>query len=82
VLQLSTTPLRRIEGVEVQHHTLTSALDGGQWSASRPDRFTPETESRVPIGQAAERDPERCGRSGEEKNSQILAGIRTPIMTP
>jgi hypothetical protein len=27
----------------VQRHAfLTSALDGGQWSASRPGRFTPE----------------------------------------
>jgi hypothetical protein len=23
-------------------HSLTSALDGGEWSASRPDRFTPK----------------------------------------
>jgi hypothetical protein len=29
-------------GVEVQLHAfLTSALDGGEWSASRSDRFTP-----------------------------------------
>jgi hypothetical protein len=29
-------------GVEVQlHHSLTSALDGGEWSASIPCRFTP-----------------------------------------
>jgi hypothetical protein len=29
-------------GVEVQlTHSLTSALDGGEWSASRPGRFTP-----------------------------------------
>jgi hypothetical protein len=27
-------------------HTLTSALDGGEWSASRPDRFT--LRERVP----------------------------------
>jgi hypothetical protein len=27
-------------------HSLTSALDGGEWSASRPDRFTPK--ERVP----------------------------------
>jgi hypothetical protein len=34
-------------GVEVQLHAfLTSALDGGEWSASRPDRFTPK--ERVP----------------------------------
>jgi len=29
--------------VEVQFHSfLTSALDGCEWSASRPDRFTPK----------------------------------------
>jgi hypothetical protein len=28
-------------GVEVQLHALTSALDGGEWLASRPGRFTP-----------------------------------------
>jgi hypothetical protein len=28
--------------MEVQHHSfLTSALDGGEWSATRPSRFTP-----------------------------------------
>jgi hypothetical protein len=26
-------------------HSLTSALDGGEWSASRPDRFTPRERS-------------------------------------
>jgi len=31
-------------------HSLTSALDGGEWSASRPGRFTPEKEPLVPIG--------------------------------
>jgi hypothetical protein len=31
-------------GVEVQfHELLTSALDGGEWSASRPGRSTPGT---------------------------------------
>jgi hypothetical protein len=30
-------------GVEVQLHSfLTSALDGGEWSASRPGRFKPK----------------------------------------
>jgi hypothetical protein len=28
-------------GVELQLHPLTSALDGGEWSASRTGRFTP-----------------------------------------
>jgi hypothetical protein len=31
-------------------HSLTSALDGGDWSASRPGRFTPRKEPLVPIG--------------------------------
>jgi hypothetical protein len=28
--------------VEVQLHSVTLALDGGEWSASRPGRFTPK----------------------------------------
>jgi hypothetical protein len=30
-------------------HSLTSALDGGEWSASRSGRFTPGKEPLVPI---------------------------------
>jgi hypothetical protein len=30
-------------------HSLTSALDGGEWSASRPGHFTPGKEPLVPI---------------------------------
>jgi hypothetical protein len=42
MLQLSTTLWRGIRGVEAQFHAfLTSALDGGEWSASRPGRFIP-----------------------------------------
>jgi hypothetical protein len=39
-------------GVEVKFQAfLTSVLDGGEWSASRPDSFTPkEKETPVPIG--------------------------------
>jgi len=29
--------------------TLTSAIDGGQWQASRPGRFTLRSESRYPL---------------------------------
>jgi hypothetical protein len=32
---------------------LTSALDGGGWSASRPDRFGPGKKPQVPVGQEA-----------------------------
>jgi hypothetical protein len=42
---LSTTPLRRIGGVEVYLHAfLTLAIDGGEWSASPPGK-----EPLVPI---------------------------------
>jgi hypothetical protein len=35
-------PWKRIGGVEVWFHEfLTSALDGGEWSTSRPGRFIP-----------------------------------------
>jgi hypothetical protein len=38
-------------GVELWLHVfLTSALDGGEWSASRPGRFTIRKEPLVPIG--------------------------------
>jgi hypothetical protein len=39
--QLSTTPWRRMGSGCVAPAILTSALDGGEWSASRPSRFTP-----------------------------------------
>jgi hypothetical protein len=42
VLQPSTTPWRRIGGVELYLYAfLTSALYVGEWSASHPGRFTP-----------------------------------------
>jgi hypothetical protein len=38
-------------GMDVQIHIfLTSALAGGEWSASRPGRFTPGKKARVQIG--------------------------------
>jgi hypothetical protein len=37
-------------GVDVKIHIfLTSALVGGEWSASRPGRFTPVERAPVPI---------------------------------
>jgi hypothetical protein len=44
------TPWSRIGGVEYIHAFLTSALDGGECSASRPARFTPrERAPRYPL---------------------------------
>jgi hypothetical protein len=42
VLELSTSPWRRIgEWRHRSTHSVTSALDGGEWLTSRPYRFTP-----------------------------------------
>jgi len=52
---------------------MTSALDGDEWSVSRPGRFTPS--ESVPsthwIGN-------QSGYGGEEKNSQPLPGLEPP----
>jgi hypothetical protein len=38
-------------GVEIQLHAfIISDLDGGEWSASRPDRFTPSETAPPPSG--------------------------------
>jgi hypothetical protein len=38
-------------GMDVYIHIfLTLALVGGEWSASRPDRFTPRERPPIPIG--------------------------------
>jgi hypothetical protein len=55
---------------------LTSALDGGEWSSSRPSRFTRVKESRYLLRRLA--GPRtQCGRTGEDKN--ILA---LPVSEP
>jgi hypothetical protein len=42
LFKLSTTPGMRTGGAEVYLRAfLTSALDGAEWSASRPGRFNP-----------------------------------------
>jgi hypothetical protein len=42
IIIITITPRRRIgERRYSSTHSLTSALDGGEWSASRPGRFTP-----------------------------------------
>jgi hypothetical protein len=59
----------------VLHAFLTSALDGGEWSCSRPGHFT--TKERAPgthwIG-----DWVGTGRGGDEKNSQPSPGLEPP----
>jgi hypothetical protein len=55
-------------GVYVQIHVfLTSAPIGGEWSASRPGRFTLGKELPVPIVYEVGWTPEPVGRYGEAK---------------
>jgi hypothetical protein len=57
-------------------HSLTSALDGGEWSASRPGRFTPQGKSSwYPLDRKLGGSQTPSGRGREEKNSQPPPGI-------
>jgi hypothetical protein len=57
-------------------HSMTSALDGGEWSASRPGRFTPRKRApQYPLDKKLGESQSRSGRGGEEKNSQSQPGI-------
>jgi hypothetical protein len=54
---------------------VTSALDGGEWSALCPGRITPRESSWYPLDRWMG-GPQSCsGHGGEEKNSQPLPGI-------
>jgi hypothetical protein len=57
---------------------LTSALDGDEWSASRPGRGLPP----VPIGQEAESGwaPEPVWTQRLEEKSSASVGDRTPVV--
>lgn len=58
------------EGVEVWLHAfLTSALDGGEWSAFRPGRFIPGERTPVPINRRLGGPQWLCGSfRAEEKH--------------
>jgi hypothetical protein len=59
---------------------LTSALDGGEWSASRHGRYNPrERASRYLLYRRLAGPQSRSGRYGEEKNL-VPAGIETPAV--
>jgi len=63
-------------------HSLTSALDWGEWPASRPGRFNPR--ERAPDSHWIGGGVKTQSRSGcgEEKNSQLLFRIENPIIQP
>jgi hypothetical protein len=57
-------------------HSLTSALDGGEWLTSRPGRFTPQENSPwYPLDRRLGGPQSRSGGGGEEKNSQPPPGM-------
>jgi hypothetical protein len=61
----------------------TSALDGDEWSASRPGRaLPPEKGPPVPIGQEAGWAPEPVWTQRLEEKSFAPAGDWTPIARP
>jgi hypothetical protein len=62
---------------------LTSALEGGEWSASRPGRALPPGKGPpVPIVQEAGWAPEPVWTQGLEEKSSASVGNRTPIVQP
>jgi hypothetical protein len=66
------------------HAFLTSTLDGDEWSASRPGRFTPPQEKShwYPLDRRVGGPQNRSGRGGEGKNSQPLPVLEPPIIQP
>jgi hypothetical protein len=58
------------------NHFLTSPLDGGEWSASRPGRALPP----VPIVQEAGWAPEPIWTQRLEEKSSAFVGDRTPVV--
>jgi hypothetical protein len=56
--------------MEIYHRTfLTSTLHVGEWSASRPGRFTPGESPRYPLDGRLCGPQSRGGCGGEEKNA-------------
>jgi hypothetical protein len=81
VKQSRYTPWRRLGERRYSSYSFsTSALDGGEWSASRPGRaLPPEKGPPVPIVQEAGWAPEPVWTQRIEKKSFAPAGNRTPI---
>jgi hypothetical protein len=74
-------PWRHMGGKEVYLY-LTSALDGGEWSASRPGRSLPPGKGPpVPIGQEAGWAPETVWTQRLEEKFPAPVGDQTPVWT-
>jgi hypothetical protein len=76
------TPWRHLGERRCSSYTfLTLALDGCEWSASRPGcALPPRKELPVPIGQEAEWAPELVWTRRLEEESFAPAGDQTPVV--
>jgi hypothetical protein len=64
-------------------HSLILALDGGEWSASRLGRFTPQgTSPQHPLDRRLSKPQSRSEHGVEEKNSQPPPGIELRSSSP
>jgi hypothetical protein len=70
----------RGRGVKL-HSILASALDGTEWSTSRPHRFSVPAEPRYVLNTKLGGPQNRFRSSGEEKTPFASTGIRTPDRT-
>jgi len=69
--------------VDVQLHAfLTSAFDGGEWSASSPGRFILGKRPQDPLDRRLGGPQGWSGRGGEEKKIPASARNRTPVIQP
>jgi hypothetical protein len=59
---------------------MTSALDGGEWSASCSSRFPLGKKSWYSLDRRLDGPQSKSGSRGEEKNSQPLAGLEPLII--
>jgi hypothetical protein len=65
------------------YSVLTSALDRGEWSASRPGRaLPPDKGPQVPIVEEIGEPQSRSGRKGWKKNPLLLSGIEHRSSSP
>jgi hypothetical protein len=78
----SYTPWRRMGERRYNSYSyLTSELDGGKWSASRPSRaLPPGKEPPVPIVQEAGWAPEPVWTQRLEEKSSVSVRYRTPVV--
>jgi hypothetical protein len=70
-------------GGDISPRILYLGTRGGEWPASRPGHFTPQGKSLwYPLDRRLDGLQSRSGHGGEEKNSQLLPGLETPIIQP